>query len=106
MEKKEVLIIADYAMDSQLTLQELCDICSISPELVRQLIAYEIIVPVDGHADEYYFNLTQFKRLQSALRLQRDLDINLAGIAIVLDLLDEVRELRAHAALLNKHLLK
>jgi chaperone modulatory protein CbpM len=35
-------------------------------------------------------------RARSALRLQRDLGINMAGIALVLDLMEEFESLRAH----------
>ena len=35
-------------------------------------------------------------RVHSAIRLQRDLGVNLAGIALVLDLLEELKYLRMH----------
>jgi len=103
---KEIIIIADYHQQTELSLQELCEICSVSPELVHQLVAYEIIVPTISHPHQYHFDLAQFKRLQSALRLQRDLDMNLAGIAIVLDLLEDLEDLRQQTELLKKHLLR
>jgi chaperone modulatory protein CbpM len=34
-------------------------------------------------------------RVRSALRLQRDLGVNLAGIALALDLMEELESLRA-----------
>jgi chaperone modulatory protein CbpM len=34
-------------------------------------------------------------RVRSALRLQRDLGVNLAGIALALDLMEELEDLRS-----------
>lgn len=89
MDKNEFLIIADYADESKLSLSEVCEICSISKERLMELVAYEILS--QQQAREMYFDLLQLHRLQKALRLQRDLDLNLAGIAIILDLQDQLR---------------
>lgn len=103
---KEIIIIADYTEDAAFSLEELCEIAGIEPLMARDLIAYDILLPAGSEPDEWVFNMSQLKRLQTALRLQRDLEVNLAGIALVLDLLDEVEELRASSLLLNKHILK
>ncbi len=109
MSQKGMMIIADYAMDSPLTLEELCGICQISPHDVHDLIAYEIIHFENNHhlpENEWQFDLMQLQRVKTALRLQHDLEVNLAGAALVLDLLDEMEQLRAHAELLEKHFVK
>ncbi len=89
MDKNELVIIADYATDSKLSISEVCEICSISKEYLMELVAYEILS--QQQAQEMYFDLMQLHRLQKALRLQRDLDVNLAGIAIILDLQDQLK---------------
>ena len=43
-------------------------------------------------------------RLKCALRLHRDLEINLPGLAVSLDLLDEVQRLRQQVDLLDGQL--
>ena len=43
-------------------------------------------------------------RLRTALRLQRDLAIDLPGLAMSLDLLDEVRQLRQEVDRLTRQL--
>ena len=40
------------------------------------------------------FSAIELRRARTAMRLQRDLGVNLAGIALILDLLDEVDTLR------------
>jgi DnaJ-class molecular chaperone len=42
----------------------------------------------------WLFRVSCTKRTRIALRLQRDLDVNVAGVALALDLLDELQELR------------
>ena len=42
------------------------------------------------------------RRARTAIRLQRDLDINLAGAALVLELLDEIDTLRSRLHVLDR----
>lgn len=106
MAKKEVLITVNYAQETPVSLKELCEICSVSTDYVHELITYEIIRPQGEELSDWTFDLRELTRIKRALRLQHDLEVNLAGIAIVLDLLDEIEELRAHAKLLEKHFFK
>lgn|SRR3990167_5471964 len=103
---KDIIIIADYTETKTLTVEEICEICGIETILVQDLIAYDIILPSGSEPDELMFDMAQLKRLQTALRLQRDLELNYAGISLVLELLEELDELRSTTAMLNKHLLK
>lgn len=103
---KEIIIIADYTEEIILSPEQLCEIFGIEVMMIRDLVAYDILVP-SGHApDEWLFDMAQLKRLRTALRLQRDLELNLAGVALVLHMLEELEELRAQTVLLNQHLLK
>lgn len=106
MDKHELMIIADYSQDANFTLKELCEICRVSSQLIDDLVEYQIILPKPLTHDQWIFNLTELKRIQTALRLQRDLEVNLAGVALVLDLLDELHSLREQSALLEKHFLR
>lgn len=106
MVKNELVIIADYSQETLLTLDELCEICGISYDFINELIEYEIVHPQGGAPDEWVFDLDHLQRIKTALRLQRDLEVNLAGVTVVLDLLDELEELRARMKLLEKHFLK
>jgi chaperone modulatory protein CbpM len=103
MAKKDLIIIADYSQKTSLTSAEFRDICNISPDLFNQLIEYQIIHVEDQHEGE--FDLSQVKRAKIALRLQRDLEVNLAGAAVVLDLLEEMERLHAQMELWERHFL-
>ena len=103
MIKKEIVIIADYSHASPLTLLELCEICGISPDFIQSLVEHDIVRPHGETLEEWLFSLEQLERVKTAKRLQRDLEINLAGIALVLDLLEELDELRARIELIDRH---
>lgn len=50
--------------------------------------------PENLSTPDWRFDSRALKRLQKTIHLQRDLRVNLAGAALVLDLLEEVEELR------------
>lgn len=102
MVKKELMIIADYSRQTILTLEEVCESCQISTDYIHDLIEYDIIHLENEALEEQYFNLKQLQRIQTAIRLQQDLEVNLAGIAIILDLLDEMEDMRARMELLER----
>ena len=106
MDKKELIIVADYSQDITITLQELCDICHLSPDDIQTFVEYDIIRPRDSRGQEWMFDMAHLQRVQMAMRLQRDLEVNLAGVGLVLTLLDEMEQLRAKAELLERHYLK
>ena len=74
-------------------LDELCEFCNISNELVLEMINEGVISPVKED-EQWQFGHMEIHRLQIAVRLQRDLRINLPGVALALDLLEELTELR------------
>lgn len=102
MKKHEIMIIADYSDKSPLTLAELCEICNISQDRVQEFISWEIVHPRQSRGEELIFELIDLQRIKTALRLQHDLEVNLAGVALVLDLLEELQELRERTKFLEK----
>jgi len=87
----------------RLSLHELCCDCQVHAEFVIELVEFGILEPRSGRAPrEWQFAGNDLVRLKKALRLRRDLDVNLPGIALSLDLLEELQELRRLAATLQK----
>ncbi len=78
-----------------LTLIELCRACQAPEETVRAWVIEGVIEPKGTRPDEWRFSGGALQRARRAMTLARDLDINVAGVALVLDLLDEIAELRA-----------
>ncbi len=103
MTKKDLMIVvADYSQPESVSLEEFCEICGISPDLVNNMVAYEIIHPHGQHTS-LQFSVQEVQRTKKALRLQRDLEVNLAGIALVFDLLEKIDELDQQLALMERH---
>ena len=100
------LIVTSNAHESQLRLEELCNICHLSYEDIEEFIAYEIISPHQTTKEEWVIDLVQLRRIKRALRLQRELEMSLASVSVVLDLLEEVESLRRQMALFERHYLK
>jgi chaperone modulatory protein CbpM len=78
-----------------LNLRELCRLCGVNAEQIITMVEEGVVEPRHGATPaEWRFGGTCVKRVQITLHLQRDLQVNLAGAALVLDLLEELQELR------------
>ena len=76
------------------TLSQVCEVCGIQTEIVLDMVTEGIAEPRGGSAGDWRFTGVDIVRIRTAVRLQRDLQVNLPGAAMVLDLLEEVRVLR------------
>lgn len=78
----------------EFTLHEVCRLCGTREEIVIEMVLEGVVDRLHSTETEWIFSGTSVARIQTALRLQRDLDVNLAGAALALELLDEIRRLR------------
>ena len=79
---------------SEVTLEELCQACRVDQSVIMALVEEGIVEPMPGKLQPYRFSGTTMPRVVRALRLQRDLELNLAGVAFALDLINEIESLR------------
>ena len=82
-------IIDDRSFD----LPHFAEACGQSPEWVMQLIEHGIL-PDRSASPSSSFLGEDISRAQRAYRLQRDFDASFTAVAMMLDLIDEVQELR------------
>ena len=80
--------------EDTLTLEQLCHACNVNTDWVTGLIEESIIEPQGKNSQSWRFSGSSLLRVRFALRLQRDLGVNLAGIALALDLMEELKHLR------------
>jgi chaperone modulatory protein CbpM len=80
---------------TQLTLADLCRACDVHAERIIELVDAGVLEPQGREPARWIFTGASLHRARKALRLQRDLDIDLAGAALALELLDEIESLRA-----------
>lgn len=84
-----------------LTLAEMARCCGVTAEQILILVGEGLLSPRGRTQREWRFDASDLARALSALRLQRDLGINLAGAALAMDLLDEMQYLRARVRVLE-----
>jgi len=99
-------ILDGMVLDDQaeLTLNDICSACSRNAEWVIELVeegALEPVIvktgsnkPAGGQQNQWRFTGYSLQRAQTARRLQRDLNINLAGVALALELLEQISSLQ------------
>jgi len=80
--------------DRLLTLADLCRACGVHAEVITDMVEYGIIEPSGDTAGHWQFTGGCLWRVTTVVHLQRDLEVNLAGAALALDLIEEVQELR------------
>lgn len=78
----------------ELSLVELCRACRLSAEQVFELVEEGIVEPRGRQPASWRFAGISIQRVRRAQRLQQDLGVNLAGVALALDLLDELEQMR------------
>ncbi|MCV3271483.1 chaperone modulator CbpM [Roseobacter sinensis] len=72
-----------------LTLPDLCRFCQVDQAWVIDLVEHGVLEPRGSTAETWHFQGKSIVRAKKASRLRRDLGINVAGVALVLDLLEE-----------------
>jgi len=80
---------------TQLTLADLSRVCSVHAEYIIELVEEGVLIPEGREPRQWRFTGLELRRASIALRLQRDLGVNVAGVGLALQLLDELSELRA-----------
>lgn len=85
---------ASDVMDNQfLDLNRFAEACGQSPEWILQLIEHGIL-PERSEKQLTMFRDEDISRAQRAYRLQRDFDASFSAVAMMIDLIDEVQQLR------------
>ncbi len=97
MVKQTTDILSGYIIEDEtrMTLRQLCDACAVRAEYVIELVDEGFIEPSGVERSHWCFNGLSIKRVQRAKRLQHDLGINFAGVALAIELIDEIESLRA-----------
>jgi chaperone modulatory protein CbpM len=76
-----------------LNLLQLCNMCDTTPEIIIRLVNEGILEPEGNSRLAWRFTVDEVLRAQKAHRLQRDLELNLAGTALALKLIDKIKRL-------------
>ena len=86
---------------TEFTLGELSRACDKPDEWILALVEEGVIEPVGPDQIHWHFRGNCLRRVRIVQRLESDLGVNLAGAALVLELLDELEALRKRIAVLE-----
>lgn len=97
MSDKDISFLSGTIVEetTELSLGELCRVCSVQMEFVMELVDEGAVEAARDETNEWRFAGASVRRVRTALRLQHDLGVNAAGAALIMDLLDEIERLRA-----------
>jgi len=87
---------------SLLTLADLANMSGLHPELVEKFVDYGLIEPSPGAGSGPLFPAGAVKRLRCIMRLRRDLGVNLAGVAVILEMRERIENLQRELELLRR----
>lgn len=80
---------------TRMSLRRLCRLSGARPALVAQLVEHGVVEVRGTRPIRWTFDEAALARALRALRMQRDLGLNTAGVALAMELSDEVRRLRS-----------
>lgn len=86
----------------ELSLIELCSACGAEEHHILAWVDEGALQPAGQLSEDWRFGGESLRRARRAHRLTHDLEINPPGIALVLDLLDEITLLRARLTRLGR----
>ncbi|MTI64777.1 chaperone modulator CbpM [Methylophaga sp.] len=86
-----------YQLNSHLiSFTQICDCCELPATTLAEMLDYGVIAPSAMTITEHeaLYEAECIQKVRKAARLCRDLEVNIAGAALALDLLDEINTLR------------
>lgn len=91
-------------LEIHFTMVELCQVTEVSTEDLIELVEHGIVEPSGDAPDDWVFDARVAGVVKRANRLRRDLDIDWAGIALALDLLEKLEQLQVENKMLSQRL--
>jgi chaperone modulatory protein CbpM len=85
---------AIFEESAVLTIKDLSRMCAVDERHIVEFVEEGVLNVVEISTTEWHFTGAALRRARLALRLERDLELNLAGVALALELLEELEQLR------------
>jgi chaperone modulatory protein CbpM len=87
--------------DVHMTIVELAQATQTPEDLIMAWVSEGVLSPAGGSPQDWRFNCHSLKRPKTAARLMHDLELNLPGVALAINLLEELDLLRSQLHLAN-----
>jgi chaperone modulatory protein CbpM len=76
-----------------LSLKDLSRMCSVDERHIVEFVEEGVLNVIEVRS-EWHFSGDALRRARLAVRLERDLELNLAGVALAVELIEEIEQLR------------
>jgi chaperone modulatory protein CbpM len=87
--------------DVHMTMVELAQATQTPEDLIMAWVSEGVLSPAGGSQEDWRFSGNSLQRAKTAARLMHDLELNLPGVALALNLLEELDQLRSQLHLAN-----
>jgi chaperone modulatory protein CbpM len=91
---EQFIRIVDCDLEEPVTVSVVADAVGASPALVARLVRLGVLETISDDLDEPLLKTRSVIRLRRMARLRRDLGVNFAGAAVIVDLVDRLEELK------------
>ncbi|MGV8916486.1 MAG: chaperone modulator CbpM [Pseudomonas sp.] len=88
----------------ELDMKEFCQVTDMPAAFVIEIVEHGILEPQGQQPESWLFDAHALAVARKAAKLQRDLELEWQGVALALELLDEVDALRAENRMLKQRL--
>ena len=90
----QALAGAIFEETALLTVGDLSRMCAVDERHIVEFVEEGVLSVVETKTPEWHFTGAALRRTRLALRLERDFELNLAGVALALELMEELQTLR------------
>ena len=87
--------------DVHMTIVELAEATCTPEYLIMAWVSEGVLSPAGASPEDWRFSGSSLQRAKTAARLMHDLELNLPGVALALNLLEELDQLRGQLHLAN-----
>ena len=90
---EQFIRVIDCDLEQPLTLADVAEIVGARPTLISHLVRVGVVETISDESEEPLLRSRSVLRLRRMARLRRDLGVNFAGAAVILDLVDRIERL-------------
>ena len=80
---------------AEVSIEELAELSGLSPELLRELVDYGALVPVNVQSAEWTFTTERVVAVRTVNRLREDFDLDANALSLALGLVERIHGLEA-----------
>lgn len=76
------------------TTYAICHTHNLNKDIINEMVSWGIADPMGDNPDNWLFTQNDFERIERAIRFRKELDINIPGAALAIELIEEIKHLR------------